>query len=46
MQIYGMKPRVFVGETVFERGVEAPILSAKITSEVKIKNRRFKNIYK
>lgn len=30
--------KVFVGESLFRSGVEAPILSAKITTEVKIKN--------
>lgn len=30
--------KIFVGDSLFGSGVEAPILSAKITSEVKIKN--------
>ena len=30
--------KIFVGDSLFVSGVEAPILSAKITSEVKIKN--------
>ena len=30
--------QVFIGENAFENGVKAPILSAKITSEEKIKN--------